>query len=179
MRQNGLSVLLIFVLSASTWAQQDISIHFAPKPVIIDGHLEEWQLPLEIKHTSSPFYRNQVLCGLYWDYEYLLAAFKVSDSQLCVNATGNNNTRLYLNDAIEIYIDCKNDSQDKMDLNDYQILISLTGEKQFLKETNNKYNAVVMYPKTMKEPILSFKQNPILMVLSTMQPIKTLNTPWK
>ncbi|MBK6566166.1 MAG: helix-turn-helix domain-containing protein [Saprospiraceae bacterium] len=133
MRQNGLSVLLIFVLSASTWAQQDISIHFAPKPVIIDGHLEEWQLPLEIKHTSSPFYRNQVLCGLYWDYEYLLAAFKVSDSQLCVNATGNNNTRLYLNDAIEMYIDCKNDSQDKMDLNDYQILISLTGEKTIFK----------------------------------------------
>jgi AraC-like DNA-binding protein len=133
MRQICLCALFIFVLSASLWAQQDIIIHFAPTPVIIDGNPEEWQLPLEIKHTSGPFYRNQVLCGLYWDSEYLLAAFKVSDSQLCVNATGNNNTRLYLNDAIEIYIDGKNDSKDKMDLNDYQILVSLTGEKTIFK----------------------------------------------
>jgi len=133
MRQLYLVSLLLCGLYASLRAQQAITIPYTPVPMIIDGQLEEWKLPIAIKHTSSPAYRNQVVCGLYWDSEHLFAAFKVSDSQLCVNANGDNNARLYLNDAVEIYIDSKNDSQDKMDLNDYQLLISLTGEKTVFK----------------------------------------------
>jgi AraC-like DNA-binding protein len=133
MRQFYLVTLLICALFAPLMAQQDITIPYTPIPMSIDGHLDEWTLPLEIKHTSRPAYRNQVASGLYWDSEHLYAAFKVSDSQLCVNATGDNNARLYLNDAVEIYIDGKNDSRDKMDLNDYQLLISLTGEKTVFK----------------------------------------------
>jgi AraC-like DNA-binding protein len=133
MRQFYLVTVLICALFVPLWAQHDITIPYTPVPMSIDGHLDEWTLPLEIKHKSSPAYRNQVACGLYWDAAHLYAAFKVSDSQLCVNAIGDKNARLYLNDAVEIYIDSKNDSQDKMDLNDYQLLISLTGEKTVFK----------------------------------------------
>lgn len=133
MRQFFLVSWLICACCAPLSAQQDILMPYTPIPITLDGNLDEWQLPLEIKHTSETAYRNEVFCGLYWDSEYLFAAFKVSDTQLCTNANGDNNTRLYLNDAIEIYIDSKNDSRDKMDLNDYQLLISLTGEKTVFK----------------------------------------------
>lgn len=133
MRQFSFGVLLICAMYGPIAAQQEIALPFTPTPIQVDGVLDEWELPIDIKHTSDLPYQNKVNCGLYWDVTYLYVAFKVSDYQLCVNESKDNNPRLYLSDAVEIYLDSKNDSQEKMDLNDYQLLISLTGDKTIFK----------------------------------------------
>ena len=54
-----------------------------------------------------------------------------------MNEKGNDNPKLYFSDAFEIYIDSKADSEQSMDLNDYQFLISISGDKTILKAINS------------------------------------------
>lgn len=133
MRQFISCAFLFWVLYVPTVAQRGFIIPFAPIPIEIDGELTEWDLPLVIPHHSSQSYRNQVTSGLHWDFDYLYIAFKVIDSQLCLNESGDGNEKLYLSDAVEIYIDSQNDSKQIMDLNDYQFLISLTSDHTIFK----------------------------------------------
>ncbi len=133
MRHFKFCIFLLFVYSLPCVAQRTLDVAFAPSPIQLDGMLDEWVLPIIIHHKSSLPYQNQVSCGLYWDQEYLYVAFEVIDYQLSMNESGDDNERLYLNDAIEIYIDSKNDSHGQMDLNDYQLLVSMNGQKTIFK----------------------------------------------
>ena len=79
----------------------------------------------------------------------------VKDSRLCMNEKGNDNPKIvFFGMPFEIYIDSKADSEQSMDLNDYQFLISISGDKTILKATNSWCLMVPGFRKIMKAPIL-------------------------
>ncbi len=141
MRHVLLFCLFLKFFATPVKAQIIPDIPFCSKPVIVDGNLEEWTLPIRFSNPSLKKENNNIICGLCWDAGFLYIAFRVRDTQLCVNESGNGNSRLYFNDAVEVYIDSKNDSNKHMDLNDYQFLLSISehatifkGDKQQIKE---------------------------------------------
>lgn len=109
------------------------SIPHVAKPVILDGKLDEWDDFCVFPVKALPLYANSARFALGWDKDQLYLAFDVKDTRLCVNETGNDNPKLYFSDAFEIYIDSKADSEKAMDLNDYQFLISVEGDKTIFK----------------------------------------------
>lgn len=133
--KNTISVLpnfiwLMALLLMEVPAFSQLHIPYAKSDKTIDGVLDDWQtIPIEIKSKVSPKYRNLNHAALEWDEEYLYICFDVKDKLLCANESGDSNPRLYFNDAIEIYLDAKNDSGKVMDKNDYQFLVAITGDK--------------------------------------------------
>jgi AraC-like DNA-binding protein len=124
--------VVILLLASAASAQK--TLPFATIDKKIDGRLDDWQvLPLDIESSVSIRYRNQNHAAIEWNEEFLFVCFDVKDKLLCANESGDTNPRLYFNDAIEIYLDAKNDSDKRMDKNDYQFLISITGDKVIFK----------------------------------------------
>ncbi|MBL0136199.1 MAG: hypothetical protein IPP79_20605 [Chitinophagaceae bacterium] len=127
---------LVFVLINIVFqaAAQTLEIPFAENKPQIDGNLEEWNMSIDLTDTKQALqYRNTNHVACLWDNEFLYIAFQIQDACLTENEKGNDNPRLYFNDAVEIYIDTHNDSKEKMDINDYQFIISLTGESVIFK----------------------------------------------
>ncbi len=78
---------------------------------------------------SPPKSKNKVSVYYYWNKNYLNIAFKVMDKHLHANVPFYEKyPKIYLNDGIEFYIDTKNDSKNKMDINDYQFLVDIKGQ---------------------------------------------------
>ncbi|MBK8699639.1 MAG: helix-turn-helix domain-containing protein [Saprospiraceae bacterium] len=113
--------------------QQCSKIHFATTHVQVDGNLEEWTPDIRFADRGEPKYRNRALAGLCWDKENLYIAFEVRDARLCVNERGMDNPKLYFSDGVEMYIDTKHDSKGRLDLNDYQFLISIGNDMTVFK----------------------------------------------
>ncbi len=123
-------------------------IPFAIVDKNIDGKLDDWEsLPFNIKSNVSKRYKNENQAALEWNEEFLYVCFDVKDKLLCSNENGNNNPRLYFNDAVEIYMDAKNDSDKSMDKNDYQFLVSITGDKVIFKGDKHLINEGYVVPK--------------------------------
>jgi AraC-like DNA-binding protein len=77
------------------------------------------------KNVFSP---NQVNYVLGYDEHNLYGIFRVSDKHLTDLASDKSGSpRITFNDAIELYIDAKNNSGHRMDASDYQIIIDLNG----------------------------------------------------
>lgn len=108
-------------------------IHHLSAPVVVDGQLDEWGEFHSLSISAAPGYANQARYALGWDKDNMYIALDVKDSRLCMNEKGNDNPKLYFSDAFEIYIDSKADSEQSMDLNDYQFLISISGDKTIFK----------------------------------------------
>ena len=121
--------LTVAFLMPTLSGQVALDINHADMPVKIDGRLTEWKMDRNIKSKTPSRYSNINRYAVAWDKNYLFLAFEVKDHNICVNEEGNDNPKLYFNDAIEIYIDGKNDSRERMDLNDYQFLISVNDQK--------------------------------------------------
>lgn len=129
----GLLIILVICSIINSIAQTS-SIPFAQKRPVIDGFLDEWELNIDLTDLKQFLpYRNSSKAAWQWDEEYLYLAFQIEDNCLTENEKGNDNPRLYFNDAVEIYIDTHYDSKTKMDLNDYQFIISLNGESVIFK----------------------------------------------
>ena len=77
--------------------------------------------------------RNHVDIWLGFDETNLYGAFFVQDTRLVQTQYGNGNPLLYRNDAIEIYVDTKNDSHDFMDANDFQLVMDAFGQVVVLR----------------------------------------------
>ena len=130
--RKGCLVLVVLCLQMDLFGQLN-SIQHISKPVVVDGQLTEWDDFQTLPISSLPRYANQVKYALGWDKEHLYVALDIRDARLCVNEVGDDNPKLYFSDAFEIYIDSKADSEQSMDLNDYQFLISISGDKTIFK----------------------------------------------
>lgn len=106
--------------SSVTFSDTALFFH-TPEEFPFEGEMEkltEVQIP--------PRSRNTVHAMACWNLTGLYFAFRVDDRHLMAEIRqGNDNPESYLNDGIEIYIDARNDSKSKMDLNDYQFLVDI------------------------------------------------------
>jgi AraC-like DNA-binding protein len=138
-------------LAQSQMQFDTIRIPYTDSPIEIDGKLADWSnyFITTFSDTASQIYTtgNYSLCDVYpagfcedkikvplshnnvaamlcWDENALYIAMYVIDKHLIAEFSGtDDNPNIYLNDAIEFYIDTKNDSKERMDVNDYQIII--------------------------------------------------------
>ncbi len=134
---------------------KNIQIPYNSSDILIDGNLDDWNQYFQYHfsdtnqklnntpgHQLMAFYdesydytgvflpqsRNSVDVRVCWNLSNLYFAFLVNDSHLWAqNSIEGKYPDLHLNDGIEIYIDSKNDSKDKMDINDYQFMIDISG----------------------------------------------------
>jgi AraC-like DNA-binding protein len=78
--------------------------------------------------TWKPRSKNRVEVWICWDLDNLYFAFQVDDAHLFADIEPEGETpAIHLNDGIEIYFDTKADSERVMDVNDYQVLIDISG----------------------------------------------------
>jgi len=128
-----------------------LNIPYISGTIVIDGKTDDWNKDDSITfsdtaiffHTPAEFpfegemeklaaeavssrSRNTVHVMYCWNLSGLYFAFRVEDRHLMAEIReGNDNPDTYLNDGVEIYIDSRNDSKAKMDMNDYQFLVDI------------------------------------------------------
>lgn len=155
---KSISILIGFLLISNVLLAQSLKIPFAESKPIIDGNIEEWNFNIDLSDNNQVLrYRNHNLAALSWDLEYLYIAYNIKDKFLCENERGNDNPRLYFNDAVEVYIDSHNDSKDKMDLNDYQFIVTLRGETIIFKGDKEQIKEGNLVPKEFGTANIIFK----------------------
>jgi len=134
----------------------DLKIPYYSGEIVVDGKLEDWGRSLNIPfsdtltamhsypgHKMMAFYdatfnysaswgsvsRNDVEISLCWNLSSLFIVFRITDQHLFAQMTPDGKySQLHLNDAIELYLDSKSDSDSMMDINDYQFLIDCKGQ---------------------------------------------------
>ncbi len=124
---------VFFVFSCLGRAQMRFDIPHSPTTIKIDGIADDWSLTQSIKLNPGTAAESTVKYGWQWDQDYLYLAADVEDHFLAINELGNDNPKLYFNDALEVYLDAKADSKTSMDLNDYQFLVDIKGQKTVFK----------------------------------------------
>ncbi|MBN1199687.1 MAG: helix-turn-helix domain-containing protein [Bacteroidales bacterium] len=139
-------------------------IPYAQHKIVLDGNLDEWKkgytfsfidsnqsvshphqltLPdvypgLNGDHIRLPLSRNEATVYLCWDRENLYIGFRVKDCHLLGQWIGNENLAyIYLNDAVEVYVDTRNDSKHRMDINDYQFIFDIHNQTSAYRGTLN------------------------------------------
>jgi AraC-like DNA-binding protein len=143
---NNILVVALLLINDSAFSQ--LHIPYATTDKSIDGVLDDWQaMPIEIKSNVLPRYRNENRAAVEWDEEFLYVCFDIKDKLLCANESGDSNPRLYFNDAVEIYLDAKNDSGMVMDKNDYQFLVAITGDKVIFEGDKHLIQEGYLVPK--------------------------------
>jgi AraC-like DNA-binding protein len=81
---------------------------------------------LDPSTIRPPKSRNSTTVKYCWNRHGLFFAFEVADAHLMAEINkGNDNPEIFLNDGIEIYIDTRNDSKFRMDINDYQFVVDI------------------------------------------------------
>ena len=138
-----------------------LKIPYNKKKIKIDGGISEWKhinaivfndtltsLHQTGNHELMMFYeedydysgnllpisKNSVEARVCWDFDNLYFAFDVTDRHLFAEIPPERSyPEFHLNDAIEIYIDSKNDTRDKMDINDYQFVVDMLNNSVVLK----------------------------------------------
>ncbi|HEY1055754.1 MAG TPA: helix-turn-helix domain-containing protein [Emticicia sp.] len=120
-----------FLLLLVSRLQAQISIPYLNNAPIIDGFAKDWSLSEANNFKSKAknvLSLNQVKYALGYDEHNLYGLFQVTDKHLTDLALDKSGSpRLTFNDAIELYIDARNNSKHKMDASDYQIIIDLNG----------------------------------------------------
>lgn len=120
-----------FLLLLVTSLQAQIRIEYLDTPPEIDGLAEDWDLHkanIFQSKAKNVFSANRVKYVLGFDEQNLYGIFQVSDKHLTDLALDKSGSpRISFNDAIELYIDAKNNSQNRMDASDYQIIMDLNG----------------------------------------------------
>jgi len=124
-------ILLVysFLLLLVTSLQAQIRIHYLDTPPEIDGLTEDWDLQKANVFQSKArnvFSANSVKYVFGFDEQNFYGIFQISDKHLTDLALDKSGSpRITFNDAIELYIDAKNNSQQRMDMSDYQIVMDL------------------------------------------------------
>lgn len=122
-----------FVFCFSGYAQKAFDLPHTQTTIKIDGLADEWSLTQSLKIKRGTAKEMTVKYGWQWDHDHLYLAADVEDHFLAINELGNDNPKLYFNDALEVYLDAKADSKSSMDLNDYQFLVDIKGQKTVFK----------------------------------------------
>jgi AraC-like DNA-binding protein len=120
-------------------------IYYADPAPRIDGQGDDWPTDSAIvfvQQNPIAANANTMAVQLSWDEQYLYLYAEVSDQQI-VQLT-KDPAQIYLNDAIELYIDPLDDSGNRMDINDYQFIVDhtgavavLKGDKSLITDTSN------------------------------------------
>jgi hypothetical protein len=100
--------------------------------VTVDGNLSEWANIAAISLADDPnngrgAANNSAKVKLAWDDTYLYAAYDVTDTELLAVQTTRDASDIYLDDAIELYIDPQGDgaTAPNMTTTDYQFLANI------------------------------------------------------
>lgn len=103
------------------------------REIEVDGLLNDWQSiePASVFQTENDDDNNKNKVYVGWNEEFLFVAFHVEDHKLIELSTDA--LKLHLNDGIELYIDPKNDSRSRMDVNDYQFIVTALNRSNILK----------------------------------------------
>ena len=130
------AILLLGVGFFSCEAQSGLRIPFLNTTPTLDGDLKEWPLPptasFSIAKQQVPL-RNHADIWPGFDETNFYGAFSVQDTRLVQTEYGNGNLQLHHNDAVEIYVDTKNDSHAFMDINDIQLIMDAFGQVVVLR----------------------------------------------
>jgi hypothetical protein len=99
--------------------------------VSIDGILSEFIHARSISFSDASerggSKDNSATHKIMWDYTNLYIGIEVTDTELNAIFTGDDNTNLYTDDAVEIFIDPDNDRGNSMESDDYRYIINLKG----------------------------------------------------
>jgi len=134
-------------------ANQDVAgIPYYSGIINIDGKLNDWDVygsttfadTAKVVHSPEEFSfeltydgldpttirppksRNSTTAKYCWNRHGLFFSFEVADAHLMAEINkGNDNPEIFLNDGIEIYVDTRNDSKTRMDINDYQFVVDI------------------------------------------------------
>jgi AraC-like DNA-binding protein len=133
-----------------------IQIPYTNRNIKIDGDLGEWKTRymtvfedtlqwinspnsysieevypdgFDINQVLPPLSRNEVTAMICWDKNAIYLGLLVMDKHLVAEIEGKkDNPKIFLNDGIEFYIDTKNDSRERMDINDYHFIVDLLNQ---------------------------------------------------
>lgn len=105
-------------------------VSYLNSPPIIDGDESDW-----LDMTYSGFIdrdypeelQNVVSYKMGWDEQNLYLLVNVNDSHLCTTLEQQDTISIHLNDAVELWIDSKNDSKNKIDVNDFHFITDVLG----------------------------------------------------
>ncbi len=119
----------------SAFAQQPrATIPYVSSPLRIDGSSDDWASDPNVEYVQEnpvATNANRMVVRLAWDEHSLYLLAEVYDQQI-VQLT-HDPARIYLNDAVELFIDPLDDSENRMDINDYQFIVDHTGAATVLK----------------------------------------------
>jgi len=138
-----------------------VQIPYTSNPINVDGDIKDWNIYFEYvfqdtmtflhqagdhqimihydeefdySKTEFPLSKNSIESRVCWDLDFIYFAFRVKDEHLYAEIPSDASyPEFHLNDAIEIYIDSKNDSRNKMDINDYQFIVDILNNSVVLK----------------------------------------------
>jgi len=138
-----------------------IYIPYWEDPIQVDGDLSEWKrshtiiftdtlsrlhsVPEQHQKTLYPLEfdqslvigslsKNRVVVQTCWNFHALNVGITVYDQHLFAEiAMNDDHPMIHVNDAIEIYIDTKFDSDSRIDINDYQFLIDILNNSVVLR----------------------------------------------
>jgi len=141
--------------------EQSLKIPYSNNKIKVDGKLSEWNnfasyifsdTSTSLNHSGDheimifydedfdysknilPLSKNSIEARICWDFNFLYFAFSVEDNHLYAEIPADASyPEFHLNDAVEIYIDSKNDSRQRMDLNDYQFIVDIKNNTVVLK----------------------------------------------
>jgi len=144
-----INIILLTLLFAPDYRTIDIfGINYSQNEKVIDANPDDWDANgfNEFSNTNQrDTLRNRVKFQFSWDEQNLYGIFIVHDKELFKLVKGMDNPDLFLNDAIELYLDTKNDDlKNRMDINDYQFIFDVMedfvifkGDKNEIKDTLN------------------------------------------
>lgn len=125
------------------------NIFYSQNEKIIDANPDDWDKNAfsEFSNTNQrDTLRNKVKFQFSWDEQNLYGIFIVYDKEIIKVVKGMDNPDLFFNDAIELYLDTKNDDvKNRMDLNDYQFIIDAMGDFTIFKGDKNEIKDTINY----------------------------------
>lgn len=132
-----LNIAFLFLLTAPEYNVLDVfGINYSQNEKNIDGNASDWDVNGfgDFSNTNQrDTLRNKVKYQFSWDEQNLYGIFIVYDKELIKQVKGMDNPNLFLNDAVELYLDTKGDSKNRMDINDYQFIFDALGDFTIFK----------------------------------------------
>lgn len=162
------SLLLALNSITGAFSQEILQIPYAQQEKTIDGKDEDWsdgikwQFQVKNPQQTDSNFDDSVQVRLEWDELYLYGLVQVYDHQFIKLRYGNDNPTLYLGDAVELYLDPLNDSRTKMDVNDYQFIMDIGGDRTTLKGDKHLADSMWLAPKENGAATIAFRFRTLL-----------------
>jgi hypothetical protein len=112
--------------------EEPLAVGRATTPITVDGVLNDWTGASAVQFSGRS---NGATTYLAWDATNLYVAFEVTDTQLSALQTTRDSGNLWQDDAVEVYIDTRNDRATAMQPDDYQFLVNLNNGQVDLRGT--------------------------------------------